>query len=257
MNDLFEKRICVQHGMIDREDMMMFKDKTYIESVNKNYQSLIRPVCRKKLPSEQFEELDLNSKTKRAVDGHVNKRPISTTILMRPPSRHKSPPKALELEIPGSSTLTNSKIKIKSFQNRRPNTSKFAKLDLGNHEGLLVHNPPNLQTETFYSTHDQFHEMVCKTDEDEIQIQIQKNLFSSPILKNVDIPKLISNQKYSVTMYDNFKIDKINAAEKSLKSTPKLDLNSSSSNKLFTTHFPNTFVSNDRFLSEDHTKKKV
>lgn len=146
MNDLFEKRILGTHGIIDREDIT-FKDKLNVENVKKNYQALDRPVCRKKLPSEQFEDLDLNSKAKRSVNIKVQKRPISTTNLMRPPSRQKSPPRALGLEIPGSDKLNNSKIKIKSFQKRRPNTSKSTKLDLGNHEGFELTNSPNLQTE--------------------------------------------------------------------------------------------------------------
>lgn len=141
MNDLFDKRICVQHDILDREDIMMFKDKRNIDTVKKNQNSLVRPVGRKKLPSEQFED-DLNGKA----GVNVKKRPISTSNLMRPPSRHKSPPKALELGSPAISS-SHSKIKIKSFENRRPSTSKCAKLDLGNHQGLYIRDPSYLVTE--------------------------------------------------------------------------------------------------------------
>lgn len=140
MNDLFDKRVYGNHGILNRDDISLFNDKSKVNpDLKKNYQSLIRPVCRKKLPSEQFDDLDKNDKVKsQSVNPveNIKKRPISTTNLMRPPSRHKSPPKALELEIPGSSKLSNSSIKIKSFSKQRPNTSKSTKLDLGNHQGF-------------------------------------------------------------------------------------------------------------------------
>jgi len=56
-------------------------------------------------------------------------------------------------------------------------------------------------------------------------------------------------------MYGNFKSDKMNAADKALKSTPQLDLNAN--NKIFSVNNNNIYVSNDRFLSEDHAKKKI
>jgi hypothetical protein len=87
MNDLFERKVCAQHDILDREDIMMFKDKLNVDTVNKKYNSLVRPVCRKKLPCEQFAD-DLNGK---AVGVSVQKRPISNSTLMRPISRHKSP----------------------------------------------------------------------------------------------------------------------------------------------------------------------
>lgn len=113
---------------------------------------------------------------------------------MRPPSRQKSPPRALGLEIPGSDKLNNSKIKIKSFQKRRPNTSKSTKLDLGDHEGFGMTNTPNLETEHCYSIqNDQFDSiLLCKTDEDELQLE--GNYYISPILNLNDKPKP-SNQK--------------------------------------------------------------
>lgn len=77
-----------------------------------------RPVCRKKEPTEQLEDLD-NVQERR----YIHKRPISTPNLMRPPSRHKTPPKALGLDIPNEQPCYE-KIKIEPLKGKRPSTSK-------------------------------------------------------------------------------------------------------------------------------------
>lgn len=99
---------------------------------------------------------------------------------------------------------------------------------------------------------DQFFDLNCKTDEYKPN---QSNGFTSPILKNLDMSKI--NSKYSSTLYGNFKIDKINAADKIIKSTPQLDLNLTSFDKMFTASNSNTFVSNNRFLSEENSKNNI
>jgi len=114
---------------------------------------------------------------------------------MRPPSRHKSPPKALELEIPDSIHLSSSKIKIKSFQRIRPNTSKSDKFDIGNHDGFDKTLSPYRRAENSMNSCNEFNELLCKTDEDELQLD--KNQFLSPIPQIGDREK---SQKYSVTM---------------------------------------------------------
>jgi len=42
---------------------------------------------------------------------------------MRPPSRHKTPPKALGLDIPNEN-ISYEKLKIETLTKKRPNTSK-------------------------------------------------------------------------------------------------------------------------------------
>jgi len=98
---------------------------------------------------------------------------------------------------------------------------------------------------------DTYFDLLCNTDEN-IKPNLKRNGFTSPLLKNVDMSNI---SKYSATMYGNFKSDKMNAADKALKSTPQLDLNAN--NKIFSVNNNNIYVSNDRFLSEDHAKKKI
>jgi len=106
MNDLFNKKLV--NNMVQYDTSPLLDSGEFIS----------RPVCRKKEPTEQLEDLD-NTVEKR----FINKRPISTSNLMRPPSRHKTPPKALGLDIP-IDNISYEKLKIETLIKKRPNTSK-------------------------------------------------------------------------------------------------------------------------------------
>lgn len=139
MNELFNKKYV---GGLVLEDNVPILD-------NEDFTS--RPVCRKKEPTEQLEDLDY-SVEKRV----IQKRPISTPNLMRPPSRHKTPPKALGLDIPLDG-VTLDKLKLDSLAKKRPNTSKpsLKPVSNGNVDNIMF--------------------MVCKTEEEDIMVGLSPN----------------------------------------------------------------------------------
>jgi len=107
-----------------------------------------RPPCRQKEPNQQIDDLDNPKEVNNTVNKvdnkktiYIQKRPISTTHLIRPPSRHKTPPKAVGLLLPNESYNTlNYKAIDEIIEDKirvRPNSCKIMKKSDVNKEQII------------------------------------------------------------------------------------------------------------------------